>query len=107
MDLNGFLQVHVLKLHEPARQACADRDQRQVESAAERRGLARGEMCAGIEKVAAVARVATEEPMKIRAECGPRAPQGLVAIAHGTGRPMLRRRQMKLDAFVHMAFPPI
>src|SRR5450755_1180949 len=97
VDLHRLVQIHVLVLHEPARQAGTDSDECNVESAALRGTLARFEMFAHILEVLAVTRVAGEKPLKISTQNCPSAPQGLVAIAQTAGRPMLRRNQMKFD----------
>ena len=107
MQLHRLRQVHVLRLHKPSRQACADRYQRQIETAARIRRLARGEVLSRIGEVAAIPRVARKEPMQVRAEYRPGAPQGLVAIRQRAPRPVLRRGAMKFDAGNLVSLPPV
>src|SRR6202790_1402698 len=107
--LHRLPDIDMLVLHEPARQARADGNQGDVESAALRRGVARSQAFANILEVPAVARVAGEIPMEVRAHDGPAAPQRPVAIAQTTAGPVLRRRQLKFDgsAGMDMRFPPV
>src|ERR1700722_3547903 len=95
VNLHRLLQIHVLILHEPARQAGADSNQRDVEPAALLGSLARREMAAHILEILAVTRITGEKPMKIGTQNCPSAPQGLVAIAQRAARPMLRRNQVE------------
>jgi hypothetical protein len=107
VQLHGLIQVHVLQLHEPTRQAGADGHQRDIETTAVLRRLPRGKMPARIGEILAVARVAGKEPMQIIPQHGPRAPQRLVAIVERAARPVLRRRAVELHPGVHMVLPPV
>jgi hypothetical protein len=107
VDLQRFVQIDVLLLHKPARQTSADGDERKVEAAALPRRVARRQPLPGIDEVPAVACVAGEEPMKIRAQCRPGAPQRAVAVAQAAARPVLRGSELKFHAAVHMPFPPV
>src|ERR1700733_4200616 len=95
MDLHGFCEIDMLIFHEPARQASADGDQRDVEAAAQRRGVTRSQTLSYVLEVLAVARVAGEIPMAVRTHDGPAAPEGAIAIAQRAPGPVLRRRQQE------------
>src|ERR1700674_2115632 len=107
VNLHGLVEIHVLHLHEPARQARSHRDERDIESAALGFRLPVGEVPPGIGEILAVTGVAAEKPMKVLSDGCPCAPQCFIAVVETSTRPMLRRREMKFEAGVNMLLPPI
>ena len=75
MDAQGFFDVDVLVLHEPARRIGADGDEGDVEAAALVGLLPLGQALADADEVARVAGVAGVEQLAVRREHRKAAPQ--------------------------------
>ena len=111
MDLHRLGRVHVLLGHEPARLVGADRDEGDVEAAAQRRRLARREPFADVGEVFRVAGVAGEEEMQVGREHREAAPERLESVVQPAPRPVLHGGQHHLDrprgAGDRVGLPPV
>src|SRR5262249_51201034 len=97
--LNGFVGIHVHRLHHPLRLVGADREQRKVEWT---------EAASNLAELRVQRRVAGEEhPVSMRAE-DPAAPERAVPIPGRAAAEMARRRARDRDAEVarRLAIPP-
>jgi hypothetical protein len=107
VHLNRLGQIDVLHAHEPARQAGADGNESDVEPPALLLALPVCKMPSRIDKILAIASVATELTVKAPTENSPGAPQCPIAVMYAPPGPVLRRGAVKIYASMYMVLPPI